>query len=180
VAFYPVPHEREPYVQDGIPTWEAPIVDPLTGRFISSHIVNQDAIAWAGQGRIADRTKEHLSPSDRGIILMRKRFLDDLERIERGEDPKAIIRDPAINVAIPLPIVSRRLFVEGVPLAEMLADPSIDPRNGFNLHYGQPEYVRVAFLEAMGLDPYEEKRERGAGVLVEASTAAKTRMVWSG
>jgi 5,5'-dehydrodivanillate O-demethylase len=120
-----------------------------------------------------------LSPSDRGIILMRKRFLDDLKRIERGEDPSGLVRDPAINASIPLPIVSREMLTEGYTLAEMLEDPSIDPRNGFPNQYGQPESVRVAFLEAMGLDPSGKIIERGTEFLVTAGNAAKNRMVWS-
>ena len=51
--------------------------------------MNQDFVAWIGQGTIADRTKEHLGSSDRGVILLRQRFLNDLEAIARGEDPKA-------------------------------------------------------------------------------------------
>jgi 5,5'-dehydrodivanillate O-demethylase len=176
--FSRVPHEREPYVQESIPTWEGPVTDPFTGRFISSHIANQDFIAWAGQGRITDRTKEALGSSDRGVIMMRKQFLDDLKRIERGEDPKGIIRDPSINQRIELPIVSRELLVEGVSLSEMLDDPSLDPRNGFPNQYGQPETVRVAFLEAMGLDPNGEIAD-GSAFLATASAAAKKRMVWS-
>jgi 5,5'-dehydrodivanillate O-demethylase len=39
--------------------------------------MNQDFVAWAGQGRIADRTKEHLGESDRGVILFRKRMLEE-------------------------------------------------------------------------------------------------------
>jgi 5,5'-dehydrodivanillate O-demethylase len=176
--FTRVPHEREPYVQESIPTWEGPVTDPFTGRFISSHIANQDFIAWAGQGRITDRTKEALGISDRGVILMRKQFFDDLKRIERGEDPKGIIRDPSINHRIELPIVSRELLTEGVSQAEMLDDPSLDPRNGFPNQYGQPEAVRVAFLEAMGLDPNGEIAD-GSAFLATASAAPKKRMVWS-
>jgi 5,5'-dehydrodivanillate O-demethylase len=178
--FTRVPHEREPYVQDSIPAWEGPVVDPFTGRFYTSHIANQDFLAWAGQGAIADRTKEMLGTSDRGIILMRKQFLNDLAAIERGEDPKGVIRDAAINANITLPIVSRQMLTEGLPLAEMLADPSVDPRNGFTNQVGQPEAVRVAFLDAMGLDPDGSIRDEGTNFLVNASTgAAKTRMVWS-
>jgi 5,5'-dehydrodivanillate O-demethylase len=176
--FTRVPHEREPFVQESIPTWEGPVTDPFTGRFINSHIANQDFIAWAGQGRITDRTKEALGISDRGVIMMRKQFFDDLKRIERGEDPKGIIRDPSINHRIELPIVSRELLTEGVSLAEMLDDPSLDPRNGFPNQYGQPETVRVAFLEAMGLDPNGEIAD-GSAFLATASAAAKKRMVWS-
>ena len=40
-----VPSESEPYVQNRIPTWYGPIKD-AKGRWISSHIINQDVIAW--------------------------------------------------------------------------------------------------------------------------------------
>jgi 5,5'-dehydrodivanillate O-demethylase len=175
--FTRVPKEMEPYEQGAIPTWYGPVTDPLTGRFISSHIANQDFIAWAGQGRITDRTKESLGSSDRGVILMRKRFLDDLKRIERGEDPSGLIRDPAKNVRVELPIVSRQMLTEGLTLAEMLEDPSLDPRLGFPNQYGQPEAVRVAFLEAMGLDPNGEIKD-GSGFLIAGKPDDKKRMVW--
>jgi hypothetical protein len=60
----------------------------------------------------------------------------------------------------------------------MLDDPSLDPRNGFPNQYGQPEAVRVAFLEAMGLDPNGEIAD-GSAFLATASAAPKKRMVWS-
>ena len=176
--FTRVPTESEPYVQASIPAWEGPVVDPRTGRFITSHIANQDFLAWAGQGRIADRTREMLGISDRGIIMMRRQFFADLAAIERGEDPKGIIRDPAINHDIRLPIVSREMLTQGLPLAEMLADPSIDPRNGFINQAGQPDSVRREFLLAMGLEADGSIREDGATFLVGASDK-KTRMVWS-
>jgi 5,5'-dehydrodivanillate O-demethylase len=176
--FTRVPREREPYVQAAIPAWEGPVIDPRTGTFITTHIANQDFLAWAGQGRIADRTKESLGISDRGIIMMRKQFLADLAAVERGDDPKGIIRDASINHRIELPIVSRDLLVNGVTLGEMLEDPSIDPRNGFINQAGQPESVRLAFLDAMGLKADGSIREDGSSFLVTASSQ-KTRMVWS-
>ena len=93
--FSRVPREREPYVQNSIPTWQGPIADPATGRWITSHVMNQDFVTWVGQGRIADRSQEYLAPSDRGIVMIRRRFLDDIKAIAEGKDPKAIIRDPA-------------------------------------------------------------------------------------
>jgi 5,5'-dehydrodivanillate O-demethylase len=99
----------QPYEQDVIPAWDAPVKDPQTGRWISSHIMNQDFIAWLGQGVIADRSLEHLGESDRGVILIRKRLLDDAEAIAAGSDsdPMAIIRDPDANHRVPLPIIER-------------------------------------------------------------------------
>ena len=60
----------EPFEQPRIPYWHGPVTDPVTGRWITSHVMNQDFAAWAGQGSIADRTKEHLGESDRGVILL--------------------------------------------------------------------------------------------------------------
>ena len=68
-----VPKERQPYVQQSIPTWYGPIVDE-NGKWIDTHVMNQDFLAWVGQGRIADRTQEHLGASDRGIVAIRRRF----------------------------------------------------------------------------------------------------------
>ena len=150
--FSRVPREREPYVQASIPSWEGPISDPLTGRLVTSHVLNQDFVAWMGQGAIADRTSEHLGASDRGIIMMRKRFFDDIERIERGEDPKAIVRDPVRNAAgIPLPVDFPDMIRDGIPLAKMLEEPFLDPRLGFTNQVGQPDEVRRQFLDAMGM-----------------------------
>ena len=59
--------------------------------------MNQDFVAWMGQGPIADRTKEHLGESDRGVILFRKRMLEEAAVVARGGDPKAVVRDPSKN-----------------------------------------------------------------------------------
>ena len=61
----PIPGEQ-PFEQERIPYWRSPIVDAQTGRWISSHIMNQDFIAWVGQGSVSDRWNEHLGESDRG------------------------------------------------------------------------------------------------------------------
>jgi 5,5'-dehydrodivanillate O-demethylase len=173
-----VPTEREPYVQDSIPSWEGPIRDSLTGGWVTSHVMNQDFVAWVGQGAIADRTKEHLGSSDRGVILMRKRFLDDMDAIERGEDPKGIVRDPAFNAEpIRLPIIDRDIHFKGVSMREIMDDPSLDPRRGYPFQIGQPEAVRRAWLEAMGFDPGEAV-DLGAGFLTSAG-AATSRRIWT-
>ncbi|HTJ24834.1 MAG TPA: aromatic ring-hydroxylating dioxygenase subunit alpha [Candidatus Limnocylindria bacterium] len=148
--FSRVPKEREPYVQERIPVWFGPITDPLTGRWITSHVMNQDFVAWLGQGEIADRTQEHLGASDRGITMIRKRFFEDMEAIARGEDPKAIVRDPAANVCIPLPVVSREMLVEGLTLEE-LRTRSGTGLNGYIFQAGQPAQIRHAFEAAMGI-----------------------------
>jgi 5,5'-dehydrodivanillate O-demethylase len=118
--------------------------------------MNQDFVAWAGQGTVADRTKEHLGESDRGVIMIRKRLLDDAEAVARGGEPKGLIRDPARNECVALPIIARDHFVKGYAQAD------IDQRPGgtrglalgreFPFQAGQPAEVRAAFRRAMGLD----------------------------
>jgi len=48
-----------------------------TGRWITSHVVQPGFVAWVGQGTVADRTQEHLGESDRGVILLRRRLLEE-------------------------------------------------------------------------------------------------------
>jgi 5,5'-dehydrodivanillate O-demethylase oxygenase subunit len=153
--FNRVPKEREPYVQESIPYWTSPVIDPVTGRNITSHIMNQDFVGWVGQGVIADRTKEHLGSSDRGVVMMRRRFLADMDRIAKGEEPKAVIRDAKLNQCIQLPIIDRDVFINGLTRAEM-AKREEQRRNataayqeGFLFLAGQPDAVKKAFEDAM-------------------------------
>jgi 5,5'-dehydrodivanillate O-demethylase len=150
-----VPNEMEPYRQDRIPYWYSPIKDPLTDRWITSHVMNQDFVAWVGQGIVADRTQEHLGESDRGVIMMRRRILEDAERVARGEEPKAIIRDPEKNRCVRLPIIGRDFFVNGASNVQNETSrqrtPGLPLRKEFPFLTGQPEEVRAAYRRAMGL-----------------------------
>ena len=150
-----VPNEMEPYQQDRIPYWYSPIKDALTDRWITSHIMNQDFVAWVGQGTVADRTQEHLGESDRGVILMRRRILEDAERVARGEEPKAVIRDPEKNCLVRLPIIGRDFFVNGSSNIESETSrqrtPGLPLRREFPFLVGQPEEIRAAYRRAMGL-----------------------------
>ena len=85
--FARVPAESEPFVQNRVPTWYGPIKD-ANGRWISSHIINRNVVAWVGQGTIADRSKELLGSSDRGVAMIRNRFFQDMEAVAQGRDPK--------------------------------------------------------------------------------------------
>ena len=67
------------------------------GRIIPDNIPTQDMIAWVGQGPISDRTQEHLSRSDKGVVMYHNLLLEQMERIERGEDPLGVIRALAEN-----------------------------------------------------------------------------------
>jgi len=115
--------------------------------------MNQDFIAWVGQGTIADRSQEHLATSDRGILLQRKRFMSDLDAVARGEDPKGIIRDPEINRCVCLPVADRKYLVDGVPREELARHPVLGKHltEGYPFQIGQPPEVRAAFEAAMGI-----------------------------
>jgi 5,5'-dehydrodivanillate O-demethylase oxygenase subunit len=155
--FNRVPRESEPYVQPQIPTWRSPIVDPETGRWYSEHVMNQDFIAWAGQGKIADRTKEKLGLSDRGIQQLRKQLLADVASVQRGDDPKGVIRDPAKAKNIELPAAERDLMIHGATMEELLAHPFFSHHmHEFLFQAGQPKEVWAQFCEAMGTDPDRE------------------------
>jgi len=65
--------------------------------FVADTIQKQDYIAWAAQGPISDRTHEHLTATDKGVILYHKLLVESMDKVERGEDPLGIIRDPAEN-----------------------------------------------------------------------------------
>jgi 5,5'-dehydrodivanillate O-demethylase len=156
-----VPREMEPYKQDRIPYWYGPIKDPATGRWITSHIMNQDFVAWVGQDTVSDRTQEHLGGSDRGVIMMRRKMLEQAELVAAGGEPKAVVRDPAQNDCIHLPIILRDRLIEGFSLAELADMPErvgvvLRPKE-FVFQAGQPEAVRQAYRHAMGLDGQSER-----------------------
>jgi 5,5'-dehydrodivanillate O-demethylase len=149
--FVRVPKGREPYVQGKVPAWKSPIKDE-NGRWISSHVVNQDIVAWVGQGAIADRTKENLRASDIGIQMMRRRFFEEMETVAAGKDPGGLIRNPNEAQCIPLPNMRRETNTEGITLAQFDDDPVLkNLLREFRYHYGQPPEVRRAFEEAMGI-----------------------------
>ena len=50
--------------------------------------------AQTGQGPITIHSEEHLLSSDRGVILVRKMLYEQLNRMERGENPKNLCFDP--------------------------------------------------------------------------------------
>lgn len=154
--FTHVPKDREPYVQTSIPTWTGPVKD-AAGNWITSHVMNQDFLAWVGQGRIADRTRERLGASDQGIVMMRRRFFEELARLGEGGDPKGVMRDPARNVRVPLPMAGRDTTLQGHTIAQIMADPRKRVRlTTYMFQAGQPEHVKRQFAEAMGIAEMQE------------------------
>ena len=61
----------------------------------------QDRVVWETQGSVFDRSTETLGASDRGIVMFRRMLEEQIERVERGQEPNvAVVRDPAKNTVI--------------------------------------------------------------------------------
>jgi 5,5'-dehydrodivanillate O-demethylase len=94
--YFALPAEPGQLPQVEIPVSEMPYRDER-GSLIIDNTKGQDMMAWITQGAISDRTTEHLVTSDKGVILYRNLLLENIEKVERGEDPLGVIRDPAKN-----------------------------------------------------------------------------------
>ena len=71
-------------------------------------------MAWETQGPIAKRQLEKLGTTDNGVILFRNMLKRELAKVERGEDPMGVIRDPAKNVKIEFPLERNKAhFIDG-------------------------------------------------------------------
>ena len=70
------------------------------GEYQMNSFYSQDKMAWETQGAIADRSRENLGSSDEGIILYRKLLRDQIEIVQNGGEPIALMRDPEKNRVI--------------------------------------------------------------------------------
>ena len=61
-------------------------------------ISEQDAAIQDSQGFIADRTREHLGPTDLGIVRFRRTILDAAKRLAAGHEPAAASTPQAYRV----------------------------------------------------------------------------------
>jgi 5,5'-dehydrodivanillate O-demethylase len=128
VYWYDVKRCADGEVPDpSVPVWENPW-QTADGKYMPEKINPQDMMVWISQGPITDHALEHLGESDRGVSLYRKMLLDDIERVERGEDPRGVIRDPAKNTPfIELPIEKHVGYsLAGAAASAMYAFPERD------------------------------------------------------
>ncbi|HEV8261189.1 MAG TPA: Rieske 2Fe-2S domain-containing protein [Burkholderiales bacterium] len=83
--------------QDKIPYFRIPVPFDGMGNIkwadLDAH-ATQDMAAWVAQGPIADRTKELLGESDKGIRLFRQIFREQIQVVAEGKDPMNVFRDP--------------------------------------------------------------------------------------
>jgi 5,5'-dehydrodivanillate O-demethylase oxygenase subunit len=73
------------------------------GEFILDNVDGQDIMAWITQGPIADRTRENLGATDKGITMYRRMLRREIKKVEQGRDPICVIRDKVHNQRIELP-----------------------------------------------------------------------------
>lgn len=96
-----VEDEEDPPVEYVKPYKNPPdAIHPFTRFDMSTEVQAQDHMAWETQGPLADRSRERLATSDRGVAMLREMLKREIERVEKGLDPKGVIRDSAQHVMI--------------------------------------------------------------------------------
>jgi 5,5'-dehydrodivanillate O-demethylase len=58
----------------------------------------QDQLMQLSQGPIADRTREHLRSSDRGVLMVRKLLREGIAAVQAGKDPRGVLRGSGDDV----------------------------------------------------------------------------------
>ena len=113
---YEVPKgvEVPPHLLDRVPLYESPVFNER-GEYRLEVIDNQDVMAWETQGRIAVGAElERLGTTDRGVILFRNMLKRELAKVEAGQDPIGVIRDPEENQNIHFPLERNKThFIDG-------------------------------------------------------------------
>ena len=65
---------------------------------------NQDYMAWATQGPVAERDQERLGESDTGIILFRRLLQEQTDLVLDGGEPLNVFREPGSEIIEDLPL----------------------------------------------------------------------------
>jgi 5,5'-dehydrodivanillate O-demethylase len=91
------------HLLDEIPSYEVPFKD-ANGEFMLDLLDAQDVMAWVTQGAIAKRELEKLGWTDRGVTMLRRLLAREIAKVEAGGDPMGVIRDPAKNECIEIPV----------------------------------------------------------------------------
>jgi 5,5'-dehydrodivanillate O-demethylase oxygenase subunit len=87
---------------DRVHLYDVPYQDK-DGEFIVDNIDGQDMMAWITQGAIADRTRENLGASDKGVAMYRRVLKREVKKVQAGTDPIGLVREESRNRRIDLP-----------------------------------------------------------------------------
>ena len=102
-AYVPPAGKKVPaHLLEKVHQYTVPFIDSK-GEYIVDNVDGQDIMAWISQGTIADRSKENLGSTDRGVAMYRRMLKREMKKIEDGLDPIAVVRDPMKNERIDLP-----------------------------------------------------------------------------
>ena len=108
-SFMPVANRRNAYLIDRVAQKERRTFSGVLG------VGEQDAAIQESMGPIVDRSREHLSSTDRGIVMTRRRLLEAARAHGEGEDPPGL--DPAVQRVRAVSLVAPR----AMPLEKLLA-----------------------------------------------------------
>jgi 5,5'-dehydrodivanillate O-demethylase oxygenase subunit len=137
--------------QNPVPFYDIPW-QTESGELITNFVDGQDIMTWITQGEVALRDRERLGATDIGIILYRQVLREQIEKVQRGEDPLGVMRDPARNEIVLLP---RERVKHGLDLSTRVGVGA--DRRGNGARPNAPEYVSLMQAlqeeaEAEGID----------------------------
>jgi 5,5'-dehydrodivanillate O-demethylase len=118
--------------ETGVHFWYASTREEETGEALRTHQLNKKFAIWLNQAPILDRTKEHLTEGDAGVVMLRNKLFSQISLIQDGGEPKALIFDPAQNHDLRLPATQ--------PLFAPASDEPVFPYLA-----GQPEDTAAAY-----------------------------------
>ncbi|MSQ28301.1 MAG: aromatic ring-hydroxylating dioxygenase subunit alpha [Dehalococcoidia bacterium] len=90
--------------QESVPARIVPLFDEQGSWTNLEFTFNQDYMAWAQQGPIAERNREKLGESDKGIILFRRLIRDQIKALQEGKTPMNVFRDAKEASYVRLPL----------------------------------------------------------------------------
>jgi phthalate 4,5-dioxygenase oxygenase subunit len=91
---------------------------------IGKNFFDHDKLAVESQGRIMDRSDEHLGTTDRPVILMRKQLLRAVADVAEHRDPQFVEREGAANALSDMVVRSQVLPVTVDPRSDWWREPT--------------------------------------------------------
>lgn len=81
--------------------WREKVLYGNDGSMVNDNIHSQDAMVWAGQGPVSDRTKETLGVGDIGVIMYRRLLEEQMKIVEDGGEPINVHREHKDIILLP-------------------------------------------------------------------------------